>query len=92
MRWFFLWFFPGVLAQTKDASNEKQHNTFRKFSKQNTRVHPATTVGKLATRTLLMEFRKSSLADPNFCKGKGQGLVEACDVDLSQCQCAEVCF
>ena len=45
----------------------------------------------MAARTLLMEFRKTSLSSEVFDPNQPQnGLAETLDIDLSQCQCAVV--
>lgn len=65
-----------------------------RFGKSTDRDHPSSnkTIGKLATRALMTEFRmQSSMGQAHQEKSrKNHNFLEGCEIDLSQCQCVEV--
>jgi len=75
-----------VLATNKEAATERPANRVR-FGKSIDRTHRSSnkTITKLATRTLMMEFRSTQDS-----RRKSSVGMDQCDVDLSQCQCAEL--
>ena len=77
-----------MLASNKEMSNGRPTNR-KRFGKSIDRTHPSSnkTITKLATRTLMMEFRSTQET-----RRKSSVGMEGCEVDLSQCQCAEVNF
>ena len=85
--------FLGLVAANKEPEVQNS-KTVRKFGRNTVRIHPSGPVGKLATRALLMEFRKSVILSGQRVeeRRKSKVLVDSCEVDLSQCQCAEVCI
>ena len=88
-------FILGLVAESKQLeTKDKSDKVGSRFKRQTTRIHPSGPIGKLATRALLLEFR-TSVVSPGQRNEDRQSkdmpnLVETCDVDLSQCQCAEV--
>ena len=67
-----------------------------RFGKSTERDHPSSnkTISKLATRALMTEFRmQSSMGQAQQeMSRKNQNFLDGCEIDLSQCQCAEVSF
>ena len=94
---FFFSFCEEVLSDNKENTNGRPARRERRFGKnRNERNNPSNTVNKLATRTLMMEFRKASMSHAGGAGGGEQGrkksnLLDSCEIDLSQCQCAKVC-
>ena len=88
--------YVGVLATTKLAENGGRPVHRTRFGKSTGRDHPSSnkTLSKLATRALMTEFRmQSSMGQVQQEKSrKNHNFLDGCEIDLSQCQCAEVSF
>jgi len=77
-------------AIQKEANDMKDGDKL-KLSRfyRHSRVHPSGTVGTLAAKTLLMKFQGDS-DGIKASRRNDESLLDACEIDLSQCQCAEL--
>ena len=73
----------GAHSSYKEANIDHQKTpSFANFKKKSANVKKGSVLGKLATQTLLVEFQNNG--------GVMAGIADSFDVDLAQCQCAEV--
>ncbi|XP_057290575.1 adenylate cyclase type 10-like isoform X2 [Hydractinia symbiolongicarpus] len=82
-----------LLAESQENRQLESQKNFRTFTKRVNRIHPSQTIGKLATKALLMEFKQSSIlsgASSSQKTRKASTFVENCNIDLSHCQCAQI--
>lgn len=75
--------FKGEHLSYKEANIHHQKSpSFGNFKKKSSNIKKGSVLGKLATQTLLVEFQSNG--------GVMAGIADSFDVDLAQCQCAEV--